>query len=54
MTKLEMQQVVLMFVHDFCQRIRERDSHTAICQELLDCISEDENFLRSTITGYEI
>jgi hypothetical protein len=31
----------------------QRDRHIAICQELLDCASEDENCLKRIITGNE-
>jgi hypothetical protein len=31
----------------------QRESHVAICQELSNCASEDENFLKRIITGDE-
>jgi hypothetical protein len=31
----------------------QRDSHVAICQELFDNASMDENFLKRIITGHE-
>jgi hypothetical protein len=32
----------------------QRDSRVAICQEILDRASENESFLKRSITGYEI
>jgi hypothetical protein len=52
MTKLEMHQIVSKFVPQFLTQ-DQRDSHVAICQELLDCASEDENFLKGIITDDE-
>jgi hypothetical protein len=43
-TNLEMDRVVSKFAPLRLTQ-DQRDSHVAICQELLDCASEDENFL---------
>jgi hypothetical protein len=50
MTKLEMHLVVSKFVPCLLTQ-DQRDSRIAICQELLDRPSEDENFLKRIITG---
>jgi hypothetical protein len=51
-TKLEMHRVVSKFVPWLLTQ-DQRDSHVAICQELLYFASEDENFLKRIITGDE-
>jgi hypothetical protein len=52
MTKLELHQVVSKFVPQLLTQ-DQRDSHAAICQELLDRAGEDKNFLTRIITGNE-
>jgi hypothetical protein len=52
MTKSEMHRVVYKFVPRLLTQ-DPRDSRVAICQEILDCTSEDENFLTRIITGNE-
>jgi hypothetical protein len=52
MTKLDMHWVVSKFVRLLAQD--QRDCHVAICQEVSDCASEDENFLKIIITSDEI
>jgi hypothetical protein len=51
-TKLEMHWVVSKFVPRLLTQ-DQRDSCGAICQELYDRTSEDENFLKRFTTGYE-
>jgi transposase len=51
-TKLEMHRVVSKFVPRLLTQ-DQRDSRVAICQDLLDRASEDENFLKRIITGDE-
>jgi hypothetical protein len=52
MTKLEMHWVVSKFAPRFVTQ-DQRDSCIAICQELLDHASKDENFLKRIITSNE-
>jgi hypothetical protein len=52
MAKLEMHRVVSKFVPRLLTQ-DQRDSRIAICQELLDHASEDENFLKRIITNDE-
>jgi hypothetical protein len=51
-TKLEMHWVVSKFVLQLLMQ-DQRDSCIAICQELLDHTSKQENFLKRIITGDE-
>jgi hypothetical protein len=51
-TKSEMHWVVSKFVPRLLTQ-DQRDSHVAICQELLDHATEDEDFLTRIITGNE-
>jgi histone-lysine N-methyltransferase SETMAR len=51
-TKLEMHRVVAKFVPRLLTQ-DQRDSRVAICEELLDRTSEDENFLKRIIIGGE-
>jgi predicted DNA-binding protein YlxM (UPF0122 family) len=50
MTKSEMCRVVSKFAPRLLIQ-DQRDSCVAICQELWDCASEDQNFLKRIITG---
>jgi hypothetical protein len=50
MTKFEMHRVVSKFVPQLLTQ-DQGDSHVVICQELLDCANEDENFLKRIITA---
>jgi hypothetical protein len=47
-----MHRVVSKFVPQFLTQ-GQRDNRVAICQELLDRVSDDENFLKRIITGNE-
>jgi hypothetical protein len=52
MTKLEMHHVVPKFVPCLLTQ-DQRDSCIAVCQELLDRTSEDENFLKRIVSDDE-
>jgi hypothetical protein len=51
-TKLEIHQAVSKFIPRLLRQV-QRESRVAICQELLDRASEDENFLKRIVTGFE-
>jgi predicted DNA-binding protein YlxM (UPF0122 family) len=51
-TKSEMHWIVIKFVPRLLTQ-DQRDSRVAICQELLDYASEDENFLKRIIISDE-
>jgi hypothetical protein len=52
MTKLEMHRVASKFAPRLLAQ-DQRNSRVALCQELLDCASEDENFLKRIVTSDE-